>query len=130
MPNLDANIRGFTEGDDLTIRRTINRVRSGLAAGVTITNAWLTVKTLEADADPGLFQKAITTSDVVGTGQIEDDGAGDVDPIVRFDLTESNTRLIAATLRFYDIQVKTDGGARYTGESGRIIAKEEITLVS
>ena len=130
MPNLDSHIRGFTEGDDLTIRRTIDRVRSSLAAGVTITNAWMTVKTLQADADPGLFQKAITTADVVGTGQIEDDGGGDVDPIVRFDLTSADTRLIAATLRFYDIQVKTDGGARYTGEAGRIIAKEEITLAT
>ncbi len=130
MPNLDAHIRGFVEGDDLTIRRTIDRVESGLATGVKLTDAWLTVKANISDGDPGLVQKAITTTDVVGTGQIENDGAGDVDPVLRFDLLEADTRAIGPTERFYDIQVKTDGGAHYTGESGTIEAKDEITVAS
>lgn len=130
MPNLSARIKDIVEGDSLAIRRTIDRTASGLATGVTISNGWMTVKKDQDDADPGLFQKAITTTDTPGVGQIENDGTGDVDPVVRFDLVAADTRLIAGDERHYDIQVKTNGAAIYTGEVGRISVVEEITLAS
>jgi len=131
MPNYNATITGFAVGDDLLIRRTINRSASNLPTGVVIAQAWLTVKEDEADTDPGLFQKVITTTDVSGTGQIEEDGsasAGDADPILRFDLTTANTRTISNNHRWYDIQVKTDTGAVYTGEKGEIWGIGDVTI--
>ena len=130
MPTLDSQIRDIVIGDDISIRRTIDRTLSGFLAGTTITNAWLTIKAAVADADPGLVQKAITTSDVPGMGEIEDDGTGDVDMIVRFDLVPADTVAIATSLRFFDIQVKTTGGQIYTPEKGRIAATPQVTAAS
>jgi len=130
MPNYNATISGFAIGDDLLVRRTINRSASNLPTGVAIASAWLTIKEDESDADPGLIQKAITTIDVSGTGQIEEDGsasAGDADPILRFDLTDTDTRSIGTNHRWYDIQVKTDTGAIYTGEKGEIWGVGDVT---
>lgn len=127
MPTLDSAISDVVVGDDFTIRRTIDRSASGYATGVTITNAWLTVKAELADADPGLIQKSITTTPSVGVGEIEDDGTGDVDPIVRFDLVPADTILIGAFLRNFDIQVKTNGGLIHTPESGTIICHPQVT---
>lgn len=131
MPNYNATITGFAVGDDLLVRRTINRSASNLPTGVVIAQAWLTVKENESDADPGLVQKAITTSDVSGTGQIEEDGSaqsGDADPILRFDITDVDTRAIGNNHRWYDIQVKTDTGAVYTGEKGEIWGVGDVTV--
>ena len=98
---------------------------------LTITNAWLTIKAEIADADPGLFQKAITTSDVPGTGQIEDKGTGDVDMVVRFDLKPDDTLLIGSDiLRHFSIKVKTTAGLFYTPEKGQIAGTQRVTITS
>jgi hypothetical protein len=129
MPNYSAKITGYAIGDDLLIRRTINRTLSNLPTGVNIDKAWMTVKIDDDDLDAAaLIQKEITTSDVSGIGHIEDDGAGDTDPIVRFDMTDTDTRTIGITHRYYDIQVRTDTGAIYTGEIGVIFGAKDITL--
>lgn len=133
MPTLDSKIIGLlVVGDDVSIRRTIDRTASGFTAGTTITDAWLTCKVSPADADgAALFQKAITTTDVPGTGQIEDNGTGDVDPILRFDLLPDDTVAIGPTLiRQFDVQVKTNGGQIYTPERGTINAIEQVTGAS
>lgn len=131
MPTLDSRIDDVVVGDDLTIRRTIGFALTGFPTGTTINKAWLTVKAAIGDADPGLFQKAVTTSDVVGTGQIENDGTGDVDMVVRFDLLPANTTAIGPTkLREFDIQVKTAGGQVYTPERGQISGIDEVTIVA
>ena len=127
MPTLDSQIRDIVIGDDVSIRRTIDRIASGFVAGTTITNAFLTIKAAIDDADPGLVQKAITTTDVPGTGEIENDGAGDVDMIVRFDLVPADTLVISTPLRSFDIQVCTAGGKTYTPEKGEICQIEEVT---
>jgi hypothetical protein len=127
MPDLDARIDHFAVGDALTVRRTILRRKSKLAAGVTITAAWMTVKDALVDADPGRWQKVISTTDVPGTGQIEDDGAGDVNPIVRFDLLAADTRILDVE-RFFDIQVLTSAGGPYTAELGKIAGVPDVTL--
>lgn len=128
MPNFDATITGFAAGDDLEIRRTLDRSESTLPSGSTITKAWLTVKTALADADvDAVVQKEVTTTDVVGTGRIEDDGTGDTDPVIRFDLTPTDTRAIGVTHRKYDIQVLTSDSKIYTGEKGHVYAEAEVT---
>lgn len=127
MPDLDSQVRGIVAGDDISLRRTIGFTATGFETGVTIDEAWLTIKTAEADADPGLVQKIITTTDVPGTGEIETDGTGDVDMVVRFDLEPADTVLIGSVLRFFDIQVKTAGGLIYTPEKGRITTTSQVT---
>lgn len=137
MPTLEARVTGFLPGDDLSLRRTIDRDGGGvadevLADGVTITKAWLTVKADPTDADvDALVQKEVTTTDVAGTGEIEDDGTGDTDPVIRFDLEPADTAAIGTKPRPYDVQVLTSGGKLYTPERGRIYAtSSQVTLSS
>ncbi len=134
-----AKIEDVVAGDALTVRRTINRSESKLASGATITKAWLTIKDSFDDDDPGLVQKVITTTDVPGTGQIEDDGTGDTDPIVRFDLSGDDTILLTdaeqvtaglPTEKYFDIQVLTSAGGPYTGLTGRIYTSPQVTKAS
>ncbi len=138
MPKYTARI-DIVEGDAIAIRRTINRTRSGMVSGTVLTKAWLTVKNNHDQADPGLVQKAITTTDVPGTGQIEDDGTDDANPIVRFDLVNADTvQLIDAadktagvpSEKVFDIQVLTDAGGPYTGERGSIWTHPEVTAAT
>ena len=123
MPTLTARIDNLVSGDDLQITRTITDIPSGAVLGT----AWFTVKTDPTDADPGIFQKVITTSAGPGTGQITDSG-GDQTGTVRFDLTDVDTALIVpGRTYFYDIQVITDGSAIYTPEAGIIKAVRGVT---
>lgn len=132
MPTLDSRIDDVVVGDDLSIRRTIDFAKTLFPTGTTINMAWLTCKSAIADADPGLFQKAITTTDVPGTGQIENDGTGDVDMVIRFDLLPVNTTAIgpADFVRHFDIQVKTTAGKIYTPEKGLISSVDEVTITA
>lgn len=121
-------------GDAVRRRVTIDRVASGVPSGVTISKAWLTVKAAVSDADgSAIIQKEVTTSDVPGTGQIEADGTGDVDFIVRFDLTRADVLAIgletsSTPKRFFDIQVLASDGNPYTAEIGRVWCREaEVT---
>ncbi len=129
MPTLDSKIDDIVVGDDLSIRRTIDFGLTGFPTGTTIDKAWLTVKSAIGDVDPGIFQKVITTTDVPGTGEIENDGTGDVNMVIRFDLIPANTQSIGPTLaRFFDIQLKTDGGQIYTPEKGVMKGVDEVTI--
>lgn len=131
MPSLKAVITDFVIGDNLSIRRTIDRTLSTLPDGTIVTQAWMTVKNKVADTDVlAIFQKVITTSDVAGVGQIENDGTGDVDLVLRFDLVEADTRGIGVRAKFYDIQIKTNTNKIYTPEKGRITGFDEITIVT
>ena len=133
MPNYSAQISGFGVGDDLLVRRTVDRTLSNLPTGVSIAKAWMTIKELESDADvDAIVAKEITTVEDAGNnGHIEEDGssqAGDANPILRFDLEAADTRLIGSNHRWYDIQVKTDTGAIYTGEKGEIWGVGDVTI--
>lgn len=113
-------IEGYIAGDDLDIERDV----TGVTVSDPLVKAWLTIKTAPSVADPGTLQKVITTSLVVGTGQItqdgsEEDGNGVASLLVQ--LTAANTTTLGTTIRyFYDIQVKTSSGKVYTVEVGRI----------
>jgi len=129
MPNLSARIEDFVEGDAFTIQRTIKRTASGLATGITATKAWFTVKEALTDEDvAALVQKEITTGDVPGTGQIENDGTGDVNIVLRFDILTADTRAISTTERYYDVQVLLSDSTLTTPEVGVIVAVDEVTL--
>lgn len=126
MPNLKNLIDEIVAGDDIALTMTITSV----PPGDTLAKAWMTVKAVPTDADPGVFQKVILPGFVSGQGQITDTGASGTG-IVRFDLTAANTLLLTpGVIFYYDVKMLTAGGKVGTPESGAIIAKQRITVVS
>ena len=103
-------------GDICAIRRRLHR----LPAGTTVTKAWLMVKGAYADDDESaLISKEVTTSNVAGTGQIEDAGATDGSATIRFDLLNADTTAVVADTRYvYAIQYKLSDGQVRELESG------------
>jgi hypothetical protein len=115
MSDLSVQIAGFVEGDNLEIRRTI----TGLEAG--IETAWLTVKREPTqEDDDAVISKAITTTDVPGTGHIETAGGVGVDGVLRFDLMPADTRALGELKWIHDIQIELTSGKIYTVELGTI----------
>lgn len=88
--------QGLYSGDSWTL---VVRV-GGLPSGVTATKAWFTVKSLSTDADPGIFQKAVTSAAATGVGQITDAGATSSVAVLQFDAVPADTLLLTA-LRSY-----------------------------
>jgi hypothetical protein len=127
-PSLDAEIKDIVSGDDIEIRRTVLDVPSGQV----LSKAWFTLKNKITDADTAaLFQKVITAANTVGVGQIEDDGASDQIAVLRFDLTDVDTKLLTGgKIYYYDIQVLTDAGKIYTPEAGKFKTVAEVTRAS
>ena len=125
VPDFRDRIDDFCVGDDLDVRRTIR----GIPAGQTVAEAWLTIKENEDDLDPAaIVQKNITTANVAGTGQIEDDGAGGT-AILRFDLTRVDTLLLSPdSAYFHDVQIKTSGDKISTPFRGMTLAKKQYTI--
>jgi hypothetical protein len=116
MPNLTDQITDFVAGTDIEIRRNID----GIPEGQTLTDAWLTAKKSIDDADDAaIIDKHITTTDVPGTGQIVDDGTGDNDGEVRFDLSPAETSPLYERHAF-DIWVRTSAGKVYPSNLGVI----------
>lgn len=124
MPTLDGRIDNLVVGNALKVTRTITSV----PASATLTKAWLTVKEHEDDDDAAaIFQKAITVTDVPGTGQITDAG-GSGTGVVRFDLTKVDTKLLTPRLKYaYDIKVLASTGDPYTGEKGILTTVGGVT---
>ena len=115
------------QGADLLIRKTISFSGFAFPTGETITAAWLTVKRSRSDADPGVFQKQISTTDVSGTGQIETDGTGDVDMVVRFDINAADTLLLDERPVRWEIKLKTASGDFDIPETGLCWARRYST---
>ena len=118
---------GIVRGDVFSIRRTINNI----PAGRTLAEGWLTVKAAIADVDASAtFQKVITSSDVAGTGQVEDTGA-DGSGIIRFDISATNTlAMTAGTVYYYDVQVRLDNSDIFTLETGTTSAAAQVSIDS
>lgn len=113
---------GIVRGNIFSLRRTI----TGLPSGITVSGAELTVKTSTDDADPGIFQKTITSSNVAGTGQIEDTGSTGA-AVLRFDLGSADTlAMVANTEYYYDINITMSDASLVTVESGRTSARERV----
>ncbi len=125
MPAVNVKIRGYVAGDTMTVRRTVEDV----PATQVLATAWMTIKVIISDADPGALQKVITTS-ATSAGQITDDGA-DTIGVVEFDLTAVETLALGTEVTYlYDIQVKTDAGKVATVERGTIRFIDGVTTAT
>jgi hypothetical protein len=116
---------GLVRGDVFSLRRTV----TGLPTGVTVAKAWLMVKTAYSVADgSATISKAITSSNVAGTGQIEVSGSGTGRvAVLRFDLTNTNTTAVTAGVVYvYDIQVLLSNADIVTIESGTATWASEV----
>jgi len=122
-----GSVLSFVQGQDRTVRRTIDFSDSGFATGTTITAAWLTVKRTRSDADPGLFQKQVSTSDVAGTGQIENSGSGDVDMVIRFDVNAADTALLDERPARWDLKILLSTGDFDYPQTGICWATRNVT---
>lgn len=123
MTLFGQTINELVAGDDIEIRRTI----TGVPESDTLAKAWLTIKSLPTDDDPGLLQKVVTSSFVAGQGQISDTGADTVGEVF-FELEPADGATIGINVkRVYDIQVKTTAGNIYTAEVGTIILTQGVT---
>ena len=108
---------GLMRYNHFPIRVTVTNIPTGL----TIANAWLTVKVNESDADPGLFQLAITTT-LTSAGQITDTGATDRTGVVFFTPTPTQINTMAAGRAYYgDIRL------RYSDSQYRPLLKFTMT---
>lgn len=116
--------KGIVRGDIFSFRRTV----TGVPSGVTIASAILTIKAALADVDgSAIVQKSITTSNVSGTGHVEDTGADGIG-VLRFDMGSADTLAMTADIKYYfDIQVTLSSGDVLTIESGVTTAKEQVT---
>lgn len=89
--------------------------------------AWYTIKVSASDADPGLLQKKVTTSNSAGTGQITADGSTTGTATIRFDITAANTTALPAQHLLFDVKVKTSSGALAYGAQGRLLVTRNVT---
>jgi hypothetical protein len=123
MSIFNGSITAQVAGDDLDVTRTVLNV----PATQTLTKAWLTFKTKASDADPGLLQKAITSSAVAGQGQILDTGASGTGQLL-FQLSGADTLALPVGINTaYDVKVLTSAGKVYTVEQGKYISAPRIT---
>lgn len=104
---------------------------TGVPLNNLLVKGWLTVKSKVTDADPGIFQKIITSSPVGGQGQITDDGNTDGAGEFVFELTAVNTALLSEGVSYeYDIKAKQADGKVFPVERGTAIATRMVTQTS
>lgn len=118
------SVRDIPRGDGYSFRYTA----LDIPATSPVTKAWMTVKADTANADPGVFQKVITTTNVPGMGQIEDDGAVSGQAVLRFDLTPANTVLLKLRpdYDYFDVQLLI-AGVPTTPIGGDIGGLDQVT---
>lgn len=120
-PTLNSQIAsGYVAGNTFNIPRVVPAIPTGL----TISKAWLTIKVNETDADPGVVQKAITSTLVAGQGQITaiGDGTGG-EPVgtgaLFFIITSADSTLLGAGKKYvFDVKLKFSDGSFATTERG------------
>lgn len=126
MPTLNSTIKNFVVGDSVLITRSVSNIDPADA----VATALMTVK-LHIPDTAYIFQKSINTGAVAGQGVIDDTGAvgnGDGTAALLFELTKANTALLLPDIPYYfDIELTTLAGAKYTPEVGVIIGTPAIT---
>lgn len=113
------------QGADYTYTATVKVLAADPAV-----KAWYTLKANLGDADPGALQKAVTTSNVAGTGQITADGSSGGTCTIRFDITATNTTALSPRDYFFDVKVKTNSGAFAYGAQGIATAVQNVTTTT
>jgi hypothetical protein len=123
----NAPLKPIVRGDTRKVERTFTNAPTG----ITLDQAWLTVKSSPSLADPGLFQVAITTSPA-STGQITDSSTSDGQVSMYFIISGTDSAAaIGGAQYFYDIQVRSAGdGAITTLAMGTVTFYDGITLAS
>lgn len=101
------------QGADYTYVATVS-----CSASDPLVLAILTWKANLADADPGILQKKVTTSNVAGTGQITADGSANGLATIRFDIADTDTTALSPRDMIFDVKVKTNSGAIAYGAGG------------
>lgn len=92
--------------------------------------AILTWKASLGDADPGILQKKVTTSNVAGTGQITADGSVGGTATIRFDIADTDTTALATQTMIFDVKVKTASGAFAYGAGGYWSLRQNVTTAT
>lgn len=128
---LKAHLRGQVSGDRFGVNRTVTKI----PAALTMTKAWLTLKTNATDLDAAaVLQKTITSSFVAGSGQITDTGHDVVGPpadrvgTLAFIVTEAESlQLGSARIYLHDIQIKFSDNSIGTLEIGDLLLDRGVT---
>lgn len=90
--------------------------------------AIITFKNAQSDADPGVLQKKITTSNVAGTGQISADGSTTSGAAVcAFSFTAAQTAALSPQTYEFDVVAKTASGARFPIAAGLVTVTMQTT---
>lgn len=109
----------IAKGDARTVRRTFKN----LPTGVTISKAWLTIKSREKDTDAqALIQKDITTS-LTAKGQITDASTSDGQIAMVFEIAKEDSAQAAIKVNVdypFDIQVLRSTGQPHTLVKGTV----------
>lgn len=114
------------QGADYTYTATVK-----CSAADPLVKAWLTLKTDLSVADPGSLQKAVTTSNVAGTGQITADGSATSGlATIRFDLTATDTAGLSPRDYVFDVKVKTNSTAKAYAAGGIWHFFQNVTTTS
>jgi hypothetical protein len=122
MSELAATITGFVVGDNLEIRRTVTDLTAAITTG------WLTLKRHHGQADgDAKLQKAITTTDVPGVGQVVTAGGVGVNGVIRFDLGQADTLGLGTSRWIYDIQIRQSDVQVFTLETGTLQLSPQVT---
>ncbi len=130
MPPAHEVISGYVAGDKLNVRRIVSNIQTGR----TLIKAWLTIKNVLTDADPGVIQKVITTAANPGTGQIiapgdgtggQPIGTGDI--LFELTMTDTGTTLGPNKQFVFDVQLKFDNAEIATLSYGEIWLVRGVT---
>lgn len=115
--------QGLIAGDSFEITLSVPLIPSGR----TVTKAWLTIKEVATDPDPGVIQLVID-SDLSADGQITADGSTESLAGLLFLFTPVNTALLTPGVIYpFDIQLQYDDLTIWTLGKGTISAGQGVT---
>lgn len=117
------DIRGVVVGDDVRVDVTITSVRTGL----TISKAWLTVKSNSSDTDVSSLVQADITTSATSKGQITNAGGSGTGTMY---FVLANTATDDADEDFgysYDVQLKMSDNSLYTPLTGKMYFTQSVT---
>ena len=126
MTAYNRDLQSIVRGDTKKIERTF----TNLPSGITVYQAWLTVKVDPADADPGLFQILITPT-ATSAGRIVDTTTTDGQISLYFNISGAQSNSAALGVRYcYDIQIADNiTNNRYTLTMGTVTFVDGVTDV-